>query len=185
MGTSALRRLAQLRSLRPDLEFVDLRGNLDTRIGKVSSGELDAAILASAGITRMGWTEHISAYIPTAQMIPAVGQGAIGIEGRLDDGRTLRLTAPLIHRDTQNCVDMERSIMAALDGGCQTPFAAHARRLDGGVTQIDSMVASVDGRRMARASSTGSDGRAAVQDIIAQLLDQGAEAIMAEARSAS
>ncbi|MDR0888318.1 MAG: hydroxymethylbilane synthase [Coriobacteriales bacterium] len=130
IGTSALRRLAQLRLVRSDIEFANLRGNLDTRINKVVAGDVDAAILASAGIARMGWTEHICAYIDTADMLPAVGQGAIGIEARADDADTLGLILPLNHAATFECVGAERDVMRVLDGGCQTPFAAYARYVD-------------------------------------------------------
>ena len=131
MGTSSLRRVAQVRALRPDVEIVDVRGNLDTRMRKAETGEVDAVILAAAGITRMGWADRITHYIPTAQMVSAVGQGAIGIEIREDDEFMQDVCARLADPDTMTCVSAERVVMSTLEGGCQVPIGAYARLEDG------------------------------------------------------
>ncbi|TLM97994.1 MAG: hydroxymethylbilane synthase, partial [Actinobacteria bacterium] len=142
VGTSSLRRVAQVRALRPDVEIVDVRGNLDTRMRKAESGEVDVVILAAAGITRMGWAERISGYIPTAQMVSAVGQGAIGIEIREDDEFMQDVCAKLSDPDTFTCVTAERVVMRRLEGGCQVPIGAYAR-IEDGVLVMDGMVGSV------------------------------------------
>ena len=130
VGTSSLRRVAQVRALRPDVEIVDVRGNLDTRMRKAETGEVDVVILASAGITRMGWADRITGYIPTEQMVSAVGQGAIGIEIRENDEFMRDVCAKICDADTFTCVTSERVVMKQLDGGCQVPIGAYAR-LDG------------------------------------------------------
>ena len=127
VGTSSLRRIAQVRSLRPDLEIVDVRGNLDTRMRKAEEGEVDAVILASAGITRMGWADRITGYIPTEQMVSAVGQGAIGIEIREDDAFMTDVMDQIGHGPTMLCVTAERVVMRKLEGGCQVPIGAYAQ----------------------------------------------------------
>ena len=131
VGTSSLRRIAQVRALRPDVEIVDVRGNLDTRMRKAENGEVDVVILAAAGITRMGWADRITHYIPTEQMVSAVGQGAIGIEIREDDEfmrDVMRRRSATPTRCT--CVTAERVVMRTLEGGCQVPIGAYAR-IDG------------------------------------------------------
>ena len=127
VGTGALRRLSQLRALRDDLEYVEVRGNLDTRIAKVHDGALDAIVLASAGIRRMGWEHEIAATFSVDEVVPAVGQGAIGLEIRADDEVTAALCARACCSATTVCVAAERHVMRALDGGCQVPIGAYAR----------------------------------------------------------
>ncbi|MDR1016150.1 MAG: hydroxymethylbilane synthase [Coriobacteriales bacterium] len=195
VGTSALRRQAQLRALRSDLELVDLRGNLDTRLRKVAEGAYDAAVLASAGISRMGWAEQISAYLPCELVLPACAQGAIGIECRADDVAVRTLCAPLADAPTMAAVNAERQVMAALDGGCQTPFAAYGRfeqvataptgatgsagsSTDTNLFKLTSLVASVDGQTVLTAEGTcdlpavADLGDAAVQHAITQTATQ-------------
>ncbi|MHB1324544.1 MAG: hydroxymethylbilane synthase [Coriobacteriia bacterium] len=186
MGTSSLRRVAQVRALRPDLEIVDVRGNLDTRMRKAEEGEVDAVILASAGITRMGWADRISHYIPAEQMISAVGQGAIGIEIREDDDFMLRVMERIGHPETMECVTAERVVMRMLEGGCQVPIGAYARYEEGTLT-MDAMVGSVDGTRIVRQQLCGDAGDPVGlgEAMVERLLALGAGEILAGIRGAS
>ena len=126
VGTSSQRRLAQLKALRSDVVVKDLRGNVDTRVRKLDEGQYDALILASAGLIRLGLETRISAAIRTDEMLPAVGQGAIAIEIRADDGVAIEATAKLNHRETELACRAERAFLRSLGGGCQFPIAAHA-----------------------------------------------------------
>ncbi|MHB8762406.1 MAG: hydroxymethylbilane synthase [Coriobacteriia bacterium] len=186
MGTSSLRRVAQVRALRPDLEIVDVRGNLDTRMRKAEEGEVDAVILASAGITRMGWADRISHYIPSEQMISAVGQGAIGIEIREDDEFMLHVMERIRHPETMECVTAERVVMRMLEGGCQVPIGAYARYEEGTLT-MDAMVGSVDGTRIVRQQLCGDAGDPVGlgEAMVERLLALGAGEILAGIRGAS
>lgn len=186
MGTSSLRRVAQVRALRPDLEIVDVRGNLDTRMRKAETGEVDAVILASAGITRMGWAERITSYIPTTQMISAVGQGAIGIEIREDDEFMRHVMEAVGHPETMECVTAERIVMRMLDGGCQVPIGAYCR-YEGGKLVMDAMVGSVDGTTILRDHLEGSaeDPVGLGDRMVASLKEMGAVEILAAIRAAA
>jgi hydroxymethylbilane synthase len=126
IGTAALRRQAQLRRLRPDFNIVLLRGNLPTRIAKVTSGELDATFLALAGLKRLGLTEHVASVLSDEDFLPAVGQGAICIESCIDDTETSALLAPINHAPTADELTLERAFLKVLDGSCRTPIAGHA-----------------------------------------------------------
>lgn len=185
VGTSSLRRVAQVRALRPDVEIVDVRGNLDTRMSKAENGELDVVILATAGITRMGWAERISSRIPTDQMVSAVGQGAIGIEIRENDEFMQGVCAKIGHPETMECVTAERVVMRKLEGGCQVPIGAYAR-LEGSKLVMDGLVGSVDGKRIVRARLEGDAGDpiALGDSMVAALLEGGAGEILAEIRDA-
>jgi hydroxymethylbilane synthase len=149
VGTSSLRRVAQVRALRPDVEIVDVRGNLDTRMRKAEDGDVDVVILAAAGIKRLGYGDRISSFIPTEQMVSAVGQGAIGIEVREDDEFMLEVCDRISDADTLTCVTAERVVMNLLEGGCQVPIGAYARIEDGKLV-MDAMVGSVSGDRIIR-----------------------------------
>lgn len=186
IGTSSLRRVAQVRALRPDLEIVDVRGNLDTRMRKAEEGEVDAVILAAAGITRMGWADRIASYIPTTQMVSAVGQGAIGIEIREDDEQMLHVMERIGHPETMECVTAERVVMRMLEGGCQVPIGAYARYEDDTLT-MDAIVGSVDGTHIVRQQLCGDAGepRALGEAMVARLLQLGAGEILAAIRGAS
>jgi len=186
IGTSSLRRVAQVRALRPDLEIVDVRGNLDTRMRKAEEGEVDAVVLAAAGITRMGWAERITSYIPTTQMVSAVGQGAIGIEIREDDEFMLHVMERIGHPETMECVTAERVVMRRLEGGCQVPIGAYARYEDDTLT-MDALVGSVDGTHIVREQLCGDPGQpeALGEAMVERLLALGAGAILAGIRDAS
>ncbi len=127
VGTSSLRRSCQLLNIRPDLKIEQLRGNLDTRLRKLDEGQFDAIILASAGLKRLGLSDRITEILPIEQSLPAVGQGAIGIEVRINDEFINNLIAPLNHYETSVCVKAERAFLKKLEGGCQVPIAAYSR----------------------------------------------------------
>lgn len=184
VGTSSLRRVAQVRHLRPDVRIVDLRGNLDTRMRKAEDGEIDLVILASAGITRMGWADRITSYIPTEQMVSAVGQGAIGIEIREDDDFMAQALARINDPETLRCVTAERVVMRRLEGGCQVPIGAYARVIDGALV-MDALVGSVDGSRIVRDQLTGdpADPVGLGERMVERLLELGAGEILEEIRS--
>jgi hydroxymethylbilane synthase len=181
VGTSSLRRAAQMRLLRPDLVIENLRGNLDTRLRKVEEGVYDAIILAAAGLHRMGWQHRITHYLEPEQFLPAVGQGAIGLEARLTDAEVLRYLAPLHDPDTAQAVEAERSFLLKLEGGCQVPIAGHAV-VQGAELEFTGLVASVDGREVfrSRGRAPRSDARRLGQEVAGELLTAGAERILAE-----
>jgi hydroxymethylbilane synthase len=154
IGTSSLRRSSQLLHSRPDLEIVSLRGNLDTRIKKLTSENLDAIVLAAAGVKRLSYEHHISEYIPKETMLPAVGQGALCIETRLNDPDIAPLTAALEHRDTRVAVTGERAFLHKLEGGCQVPIAAYGE-VHGDRLTLTGMVADLDGGIVIKESVSG------------------------------
>jgi hydroxymethylbilane synthase len=180
VGTSSLRRQCQLAVRRPDLRIEPLRGNVNTRLRKLDEGEYDAIILAAAGLKRLGFGERIRGAISTEDSLPAIGQGAIGIECRADDPRVNDLIAPLHHAATAERVLAERAMNARLQGGCQVPIAGHAVH-DGDELHLRGLVGTPDGRRVLRA-----EGRAPVAEAEAlgvrlaeDLLRQGADEILA------
>lgn len=144
IATGSLRRGAQLRHLRPDLEIVDIRGNLNTRMAKYEASQWDGMLLAYAGVTRLGWEHRIAQVIPTSLLLPAVGQGALGVEIRHDDARTAKFVAALHHGESAAAATAERALLRTLEGGCQIPIGAYARRIGDRLT-LDAMVASIDG----------------------------------------
>jgi hydroxymethylbilane synthase len=154
VGTASLRRQAQLLARRPDLRVVPLRGNVGTRLAKLAAGEVAATLLAVAGLRRLGLTDGITAVLEPEVMLPAVAQGAIGIEIRSDDDAIRALLLPLHCARTGVCVAAERALLAELDGSCRTPIAAHARLGDDGLA-LDALVLSPDGRRRFAASRHG------------------------------
>lgn len=187
VGTSSLRRRAQLGARRPDLEIVDLRGNLDTRLGKVRGGLLDAIVLAAAGIDRLGWSDSITERLDVEVMVPAVGQGAIAIEIRSDDTEMRKVLDLFAHAETLARVRAERVVMRELEGGCQVPIGAHARPAGDGAMRLDAMVASLDGSTILRTVKEGSSldpealGDLAVEDLKAQGATELLAAVRAEA----
>jgi hydroxymethylbilane synthase len=159
IGTSSLRRQAQLRHHRGDLEVLDLRGNVDTRLKKVAAGEFDAIILAVAGVMRLGMSARITEILPTEWMLPAVGQGALGIETREADRETSQLVAALNDGETRACVTAERALLHELEGGCQVPLGAWARLENGGL-RIEACLLSSDGKQRLREEQFGAPGDA-------------------------
>ncbi len=154
VGTSSQRRLAQLKYLRPDVVVKDLRGNVDTRLRKLDEGQYDVLILASAGLRRLGLESRISASIPTNEMLPAVGQGAIGIETRADDNVTIGFLRPLNHQPTHVACTAERSLLRTLGGGCQLPIAGYAH-LRGEELLLEGLVAEPQGKEIVRSGLSG------------------------------
>ncbi|KAK79464.1 hydroxymethylbilane synthase [Bordetella holmesii 04P3421] len=181
VGTSSLRREAQIRAARPDLVVKPLRGNLDTRLGKLDQGEYDAIILAAAGLERIGYGNRIRARLSPEQSLPAAGQGALGIEIR-DDRDDLRAwLAPLASPGTAACVSAERAVSRMLGGSCQVPLAAYAEQ-HGPDLRIQALVSSIDGVRRVRSERVGPSGQAEQlgQAVAQDLLDNGAGDILAE-----
>lgn len=146
VGTSSLRRQAQIKARRPDVEVVSFRGNVQTRLGKLADGIADATFLAVAGLNRLGMADRITEALPVEAMLPAVAQGAIGIEVRADDRRSHDLAAALDHPDTAVAVTCERAFLAQLDGSCRTPIAGHARLGSDGLLTFHGEVLSPDGQ---------------------------------------
>ena len=175
VGTSSLRRAAQLRQLRPDLQVESVRGNLDTRLRKLDEGQYDAILLAAAGLKRLGWGDRIAEILPPEQMCPAVGQGALAIETRAGfDG-----VAMLDHADTHTAVMAERGVLRALGGGCQVPIGAYATVSQGRVRLL-AIVAAPDGSQVVRAEAEGPAAEAAEigARLAADLLARGARQIL-------
>jgi hydroxymethylbilane synthase len=193
VGTGSLRRRAQLLHLRPDLQVVGIRGNVDTRLRKLDEGEYDAIVLAAAGLRRLGWSERITALLSPPQMLPAPGQGSLGIECRSNDHFAAPLAAKLNDRDTRLSVSAERTVLAALHGGCSAPIAAWGR-VAANQLLLDALVADMDGTKVLRANAKVkvpfADLDAAVtatelgRQVANELLAQGAAALIDTARNA-
>ena len=175
VGTSSLRRKCQILKARPDLEIIDLRGNVGTRLSKLDNGQYDAIILASAGLKRLGLAERIRHTIQPDVSLPAVGQGALGLECRSQDQAVLDLILPLMHAETNVCVRAERAFNAYLEGGCQVPIAGYAT-LQNGQLQIEGRVGSVDGQTILKAVQYGAPEQAEMlgEELAKALLAQGA-----------
>ena len=177
IGTSSLRRSAQLRAHAPGLVIENLRGNLDTRLRKLDEGQYDAIVLAAAGLRRLGWADRIQELIPPEVMCPAVGQGALAIETREDGGQAHELVLKLNDAETRACVTAERAFLAVLGGGCQVPIGAHAR-LDGETLHLEGLVASPDGREVLRERVSGRDPQQLGRELGQRILEQGARRIL-------
>lgn len=183
VGTGSLRRAAQLRYIRPDLRIDSIRGNVDTRLRKLDAGEFEAIVLAEAGLRRLGLVERIGEPLSPDVMLPAVGQGALGIECRADDAITRHALAPLDHSATRASIVAERALLAELLGGCLAPIGAWARP-EGEALRLDAAVLAVDGSEKLVASGTADADSAAELggEVAARLLDQGAARLIAGAR---
>ena len=181
VGTSSLRRQCQLAESRPDLVIRSLRGNVGTRLGKLDNGEYDAIILAVAGLKRLGLESRIKVALPPEQSLPAVGQGAVGIECRLDDTRTHALLAPLNHDETVIRVQAERAMNTRLEGGCQVPIGSYAELIDGELW-LRALVGAPDGSQMVRGERRGKpqDAEQLGISLAEELLDNGAREILAD-----
>jgi hydroxymethylbilane synthase len=181
VGTSSLRRQAQLRHLRPDLDLRDLRGNVDTRLRKVESGEYDAVMVAKAGLDRLGLSQRISEILSPDVCMPAVGQGAIALECRLKDTEAADLLAPLDDAETRAAIIAERALLSALHGGCQVPMGAWAR-IERGELVLEACVCSVDGSQYVKQRATApADQAPQLGEHMARLLiEAGAQSILEE-----
>jgi hydroxymethylbilane synthase len=181
IGTSALRRQAQLLKVRPDLQMVIIRGNVETRIRKLEDEKLDAVILAAAGLKRLGFTEKVAEYLDTELSIPAIGQGALGIECRLDDAVITETIDFFNHPDTSHAVRAERALLKRCEGGCQVPIAAHGTVSDG-TLRLVGFIAAVDGRRSVRGEVSGPVGECEKLGIqlADRLLAEGGKTILEE-----
>ncbi len=173
VGTSSLRRQAQLRHYRADLDIRELRGNVDTRLRKVESGEYDAIVLSKAGLDRLGWSQKITEPLSPEISLPAVGQGAISIESRLKDEESNQILGKLDDTETRTAIIAERALLSALHGGCQVPLGAWAR-IERGELVMDAVVCSVDGVQYVRHRATSPPEQAAqLGERMAQLLTEG------------
>jgi len=177
VGTSSLRRQAQLLAYRPQLDIQLLRGNVDTRLRKLDEGQYDAIVLAAAGLRRLGWQDRIRELIPVEVMCPAVGQGALAIETRDDSGAAYDVARKLDHTDTRIAVTAERAMLEVLGGGCQVPVGGFAY-LEKGVIHMRAIVASPDGSHVVRAELSGVDPLRTGASLGRNLLEQGAEEIL-------
>lgn len=183
IGTSSLRRKAQLLHLRPDFQMVDVRGNLDTRLRKMAEGQFEAMILSAAGIDRLGWSDRITQRIPSEVCLSAVGQGAIGVEIRKDDLEMGEAVSSLDDFATHIAILAERALMKRLEGGCQVPIGALGQIQDGKLS-LQAVVASLDGEKLFRDEITGSSDEAESLGVrlAEKLLEMGADEILREIR---
>lgn len=181
IGTSSLRRKAQLLNIRPDLQMVDIRGNVQTRIGKLTDDNLDAVVLAAAGMHRLGFSDQIGEYLDDKTCLPAIGQGALGLESRLDDDETNSLIDFFNHPPTAYAVNAERAVLATLEGGCQVPIAAFGTVI-GDKLELTGLVSDVAGQQMLKKTVSCHVDQATETgvELAKQLLEMGAGAILNE-----
>jgi hydroxymethylbilane synthase len=181
VGTSSLRRQAQLLHLRPDLQIVSIRGNVETRMRKIKELNLEGVILAAAGLRRLGFADRITQYIPPSVSLPAIAQGSLGLEVRADDALTRERVAIFRHEPTEVAVAAERAFLARLEGGCQVPIAGLAR-LEGDRVVLEGLVGSVDGKTLIRDRGEGPAAAAerVGRELAEKILDAGGRAILAE-----
>ena len=181
VGSSSPRRQAQLLAMRPDLRVDSIRGNVQTRLSKLDGGEFDAIVLAQAGLSRLGLARSDAYPFSVAQCLPAPGQGALGIE-IVTDSPVQALLETLIDKDVARCVEAERGISAGLGADCALPVAAHAELTTNGEIHLRALVAQADGSRVLRAEGHGAEPGPLAQRLVEQLLSQGADSILANAR---
>jgi len=184
VGTSSLRRIAQLRYLRSDLRCVPLRGNVETRVRKVAAGQVDAAVLACAGLNRLGLTDRISAVLPPEEFLTSPGQGALAVQVRAQDNELVKLVSRLDHRPTRIATRAERGVLAAMHGGCSIPVGAYARITDDRLL-IDAMIADVEGVNLVRRSCSGfvGDAERIANKLAEELLADGGAEILEKIRT--
>jgi hydroxymethylbilane synthase len=181
VGTSSLRRAAQLLKARPDLKTESLRGNVDTRLRKAMEGQYDAIILAGAGLTRLSLDQHVTEWIPLDVMLPAPGQGALAVQCRSTDRTTLRLLAALEDESARRAVTAERAFLSGLGGGCAVPVAAYAAAVSGQplAVGLTGLVISEDGKNAIKVSGDGLDPLKLGNELAAEAISQGADEILA------
>lgn len=181
VGTSSLRRQAQILACRPDLKVEPVRGNLGTRLQKMKNGQFDAIVLAVAGLLRMNWNDEISQQLSLDQMLPAVGQGALAIQCREDDAELLQLLQKISHEETAKTVRAERAFLQSFQGGCHLPLAAYAEMV-GEEVRLTGLVAQPDGKKILKATLQGKEEWALGQQLAEQLMEQGAGQLLAQIR---
>jgi hydroxymethylbilane synthase len=181
LGTSSLRRSAQLRVLRPRLELDSIRGNVDTRIRKVREGEYDATVLAAAGVRRLGLEHEVAQWLEPETLLPAPGQGALAVQCRAEDERILELLAAIDDPEARGTTTAERTFLSALGAGCAAPVAAYARRLQGGDVSLSGLVSSPDGSHVVRATGEG-EPVVVAERLAREVLVGGADRILADVR---
>jgi hydroxymethylbilane synthase len=181
IGTSSLRRKSQILHRWPKSQIVELRGNVGTRLKKLENEKLDAVIMAAAAMIRMGWTERVTHYFSPRELLPAAGQGAMGIETRAGDRETRELLDPLDHDESRIAVMAERAFLALLEGGCQVPMAAYAQ-VDRGIINIEGLIASLDGKEIIRDKMSGPvhEPEKLGRNLAKALLEQGGDKILRE-----
>lgn len=184
VGTSSLRRIAQLRHFRPDLRAVPLRGNVQTRLSKVASGKVDAVIVAFAGVSRLGFADKISAVLAPEEFLIAPGQGALAVQIRRGNPELVELASKLDHEPTRIATEAERHVLAVMHGGCSIPLGAYAR-LNGEQLLIDAMIADVEGRNLIRRSTLCLPGQAqgSAEELAGRLLAAGGQEILEQFRN--
>ncbi len=181
VGTSSLRRVAQLRRARPDLDIQSIRGNIDTRLRKLQEGQFDAIVLAAAGLERMGWQDRITEYLEPVTCLPAVGQGILGIESRQDDAALIELLSRFNDPNTELAAIAERTLLFSLNGSCQVPIAGYALVFeDNRNIWLRGMVADPDGTRVLQAEDKGSDAETVGLRVAARLRDLGADELLTQ-----
>jgi hydroxymethylbilane synthase len=180
IGTGSLRRMAQLSAARPDVSVQPIRGNVDTRLRKLDEGQIDAIVLAAAGLNRLGWSARIAEHLPVEIMCPAVGQGALAIETRADGGEAMQACVRLNDETTFNCISAERAVLSELGGGCQVPVGAHAS-ISNGRLHVRAIVISPDGTALVRREAEGApaDATQIGNALGRDLLDAGGRDILA------
>ena len=183
IATGSLRRKCQLLNAHPDMQIVEIRGNLNTRLIKLDSSEWDGMILAKAGVTRLGWEQRITDMLPFELMLPAVGQGALAIESRSDDQNVEEMLRPLHHHPTAATVTAERALLRYLEGGCQIPIGAHGQIIENEL-RLDAIIGSLDGKRIVRGKNIGTIAHADQIgiDLAKELFNQGGKEILEEIR---
>jgi hydroxymethylbilane synthase len=181
VGTGSPRRAVQLKALRPDLDVIDIRGNIDTRVRKVEEGQADATLLSAAGLARLGWLERASEVLSVEAMLPAVGQGTLALETRADDRATRDVVEVIEDRETRLATAAEKTFLARLGGGCRVPIAALAT-VDGGSLRLRGLVAEADGPRILRGETSGpvETAEALGAQLAEELLKRGAAEMVAE-----
>ncbi len=186
VGTSSLRRIAQLKHARPDLNCVPLRGNVETRVGKVQSGDIDVAVIACAGLNRLGMDAHIAAALPPEEFLPAPAQGALAVQMRASDAELAPLIGQLNDTEAQLTAHTERLVLAAMHGGCSIPLGVHARLQDNSLT-IEAMISDVEGKTYIRRTKTSTIEQASTcaRELAQEMLDAGGQQILEQIRKES
>ncbi len=184
VGTSSLRRIAQLCRLRDDIKCVPLRGNVETRVSKVSSGKVDAAVIACAGLNRLGLADRISAILPPREFLPAPAQGALAVQIRTEDSELAELVSQLDDKNSRIAVEAERSILTSMHGGCSIPLGVYSQ-ISGDTITIDAMISDVEGKKYIKRSKTAdiNEAKSCAKELAQELLTAGGQEILDQIRN--